>query len=466
MIKSQTRAFRKLCLIGLSGLVLAAAPMAHAGSTGAASSAFPQGINTSTFTGGLGQSGSSTGGGSCGADFCDMAATAVTQDLINQQHELTNQHITDEFKINQNWLMNEFFEKYVKSSLRTILIEHGAGMQAQAVAQGGFIDAQQQLKSQSAMAENHGASTIAAQPAVGVCSAATVNSAISNAGTHSKTTAAGLATYAQQRARGEVGTAGATGAFAERTARYSRYNETNCNPGDFGGNADVTCQSSDGRIAMDINQAALANNQLTLGDVNMLDSTTSETEKDFYAQYSGSFINDLPKRPNAAILAVTENQDNYMHLRSAFGISSIFETGAANITGLRSQGDPADAETGTHLRALAQQQGMGTKEAAAYLGENPSLFSLLKTAGQTANSPQSFVNYMDNPANVQRMALSSRGTQAIIDNIAYNTELDMEAQLAALVALELGRFQEATQSRSNWITKETDQTGGGTGGRI
>lgn len=384
---------------------------------------------------------------------CPASALAsIRCTLTHGQLEL-ELHIDDEFLQHQDYLVNDFYDNFVKPALQTMTKQFTAIAMHQVMIIGTFFDAKQQLETQRLYQELQVQAHKDYQPSEDFCYFGTNVRSLAASEQISNINRQALANRQMQRHLAKEHASSEAGPAYDKKMRWAQFRRNYCDEYDNGWKSGIsnsglqnicTGVSDKTRVNIDIDYGRLIDYPRTL-DVAFHDTDATDTEADIFALSSNLFGHDTLERKfsDGNIVNDLGNQKAYFGLRSVAAKRAVAEHSFNSIVALKSEGSDdtgtADIETRKFLAAIIKDLGItDTTEIYEYMGENPSYYAQLEIlAKKIYQSPDFFVGLYDKPANVERKSAALKAIALMVEREIYNSQLRQEMSLSTLLSSEI-----------------------------
>ncbi len=403
-----------------------------------------------------------------GCDGCNgsppwdiRSATRNVQEEHAEGRRTIKDHITQEFKDHQTWLVDEFFKKHVFPAMADMTVQLvSVGMQ-QVAAIGMFLDAEQQLEVQRTLQELQNQAHRDYQPSEGFCSFGTNVRSVAASEERARQNTNAFNAMQMSRHLAKTGTAGADSPDHDKLIRWSQFQTAYCDPNDnnkvigddksgltpacgLGGSADPD------RLNIDIDFTRLIEGARTL-NVNFFEEDSQDgsqggankDEQDVIALGQNLYGHDVLSRDVAEnYLGTAEYQALYMKLRSVAAKRNVAQNSYNAIVGMKSSGTAGpEGEAGTeaYLGAVIKDLGVSSDdEIFAMIGTSPSYYAQLEIlAKKIYQNPDFFANLYDKPANVKRKGVALKAIELMLDRAIYESQLRQEMAMSVLLSAKL-----------------------------
>jgi hypothetical protein len=380
----------------------------------------------------------------------DMLHSQTRDDFITQgQRQAVGPHITNEFIRDQDWMIRDFFVDYIFPVLLRITHQLSRAGMVQIGMIGTFFDAQNYLDTQLAMQTLEAEAHDTYHSSVGMCVFGTVARGLGEADANMQASTVILQRRSIDRQLGEQNTTSAGGLEYERRDRVAQLKQYFCDAQDSG--FAVMCATG-ARPNRDIDYASTIGNPRTL-KLDLPGAVDTADEEDFLALSNNLFGHYITKRLAEAIIGVKSNENHYLDVRSIVAKRSVAENSFYAISAMKSQGS-TNTQDIAYVGMVAQAMGVQPREILTYLGDRPSYYALMDMLAQKIyQDPEFYANLYDTPANVARKDVAMQAINLMLGRDMFRSELRSEAMLSVLLEMELRKYHEAVQNRSEWMVK-------------
>ena len=182
---------------------------------------------------------------------CIATEGQTTMDFIVEQHELTRDFITEQFKEHENWLFgangrfmgghDSFFELHMLPALMMMTEQLVSAGMEQMLILGTFFDAKIQLETQQLFQKREAQARKDYQPSFDMCVIGTSARGLATADRNGEFTSFVLSQRSQDRQLGMLASNGAKSAKTEREGRIRQVQAIYCDPRDNDGKLGLLC---------------------------------------------------------------------------------------------------------------------------------------------------------------------------------------------------------------------------------
>jgi len=402
------------------------------------------------------------------AQACVSCATIAanqeaTRALVTLRHEEMRTHITNEFTAQKKYV-HELFIKYVITFLQQISRDYNLSLQQISVADGGFVDASEQMASQRVMQEKMGDALKRNQPSTNICAVGTNVGKLAQAQEAQTIAMSALNQNMMSRLLGTTGSSAAEGEQADRRARAKAISEDYCNPNDNNGGLGAACSKTetDEKTNQDIDISQMLHQSDTL----RLDFTGEADDTDnagVMALFSNMFSNKAPFRMSEAMLKNPGNLPKLLDQRAAILKHSVAAAPFMQAVGQMASTPTASTE---YMSGVMKGLGIGDDEIIKKeLGENPSYKAQMNfLTKKMLQDPSFYVGLQDSPENAARQEVALMAVDQMQRYDTLQVYLSSEMALSALVATELRKQQGLVQKRIDDLVSQGPRTIPTTGG--
>lgn len=399
--------------------------------------------------------------------ICANNAVTISQNDAN----ITNQYITDEFTFQRQWLVTEVFNNHLLPALMLFTEQMTAMAMNQVVSIGMLLDAKHQLETQrlfqTMMAEAHKSY----QPSEGMCTFGTISRSLAASDRNNDLSAAVFSNRLAQRELLSGDTLAATGRSSDFLSRAKQFQDLYCDETDNGNGLSRLCPSGSTdpeRINNDINFTNVVDSPLTLDidftsqgnsehGANTHSGNLSKDEEDVMALSANLYAHTLPPIVQPSFLTdedgnyKTAGVSHYMNIRALTAKRSVARNSFAAITAMKSQGE---TEVQPYLYAIMKEFGLSDAEIPQYLGTRPSYNAQMEILTRKLyQNPTFYTELYDKPTNVERKTVSMQAIELMQRRDIYRSMLRSEAILSVMLETSLSDSQDAV---SNEILRLTD----------
>jgi hypothetical protein len=371
--------------------------------------------------------------------------------------ETTMGHITEEFKKQRKWLVDQFFKEPnakdglgVLAAFKILTSQLTAIGMLQVEAIGAFFDAKHQLETQRLFQQMTAEAHKDYHPSEELCEVASLSYSLSSSSRKKDLTRAAISKRSTDRQLLAKDTIGMQAATSDKRSRLNQFILKYCDKNDNRKNLDLLCMRSENKRELfnkDINFSATIGIPLTLDlDFNNAASQTADTEA-LFAMTANLFAHELPPQMIEEKYMTSDNKPNYqgaavayMDWRSLAAKRSVAANSIASIAGLKTKGSE---EVQPFIYALIQQMSKGDEELSAddikkMIGENPSYYAQMEVLTKKLyQNPTFYSNLYDKPANVLRKDVAIQAATLMQKRDLFHSLLRSEMLMAVMLETAL-----------------------------
>lgn len=391
-------------------------------------------------------------GGGGAHDCCQCKAPIITN------HQRIRQHISNEFKSQREWFVNDYFLQNILPAMQLMAMQLTTTAMAQVQAIGMFFDAKHQLETQRIFqvltANAHAAYT----PNVGVCAYGSSLRSLAASQRKADLAQSVIATRMMDRQL-LSGDNLADGQGSDKKSRIRDFIAKYCNPRDNGNGLARFCTGSAAtadRFNKDVNYTLTVENKLTLETDFSGTNALTPDEEDIFALSANLFAHDTLPFMSARMLAdgneeTKEAASTYLELRSLAAKRSVAQNSFAALVGMRSAGDAAAAP---YLKSLLRNMGIADADITEIAGENPSELATIEILTKYAlQDPAFYENLQTSPENVERMGAILQAVGLMQDRMIFEGLQREEAVLATYLETKLLDENRRISGRLSGVSK-------------
>lgn len=365
------------------------------------------------------------------------------------------QQVQQEMDNHEQWMINEWWNQYVKPALKKFTDEARNAMVAQTVMIGAFIDGETTLNAQRTLQELNANTMKNYHVSDSICKFGTLSRSLASSQGRAKANQVVLAERSQNRQLGQKNMASAEGGQQDRIARYKQFIKDYCDPADYGTAMGKICTTppADKQRNLDTNYTRLIDTKRTLdADFAKTSATTTPTtdEAAVIALANNLYAHDVLDRMQVEGLRdtnATDNRSTYLDQRAIVAKRSVAENSFNAIVGMKTKGSTASLN---YMKSVISKLGLNATDVTKYLGAAPSYDAQMEVLTKKLyQDPGFYANLMETPANVERQyaALQSFGLMQRRD--IFETMLRSEMLMSVLLEMEISRYQDDVQNRQN-----------------
>lgn len=373
-----------------------------------------------------------------------------TRGVICEQHDLTQEHITEEFRQHQFWIFYTFFREHVLPAWMKMTEQLSAVGIQQTEIIGAFFDAKQQLEVQRILQMKEAEAHRDYSADVELCMIGTTTRSLAASDRLAEFNALFLTQHSQNRQLGNKNSNASEGLQEDREGRVEQFKRMFCHIRDNNEGLEPMCGPMTARRQRNANKDIDFTRFLGISrtiDVDFSDDVLTEDEETLIAMQNYIFAHNVFYRPTASNLSIIDNQADYYDSRAVVAKRSVALNSFNTVAALKSSG--TDSSPRPYMGALIRHLGVtNDNEITHMIGERPSYFAMLEVmAKKIYQQPEFFANLYDKPANVRRKDVAMQAVDLIVGRDLFHSELRSEALYALLLEMELSRYQEDIQSR-------------------
>jgi hypothetical protein len=368
----------------------------------------------------------------------------VCMGCVIPEHEKTRAHITLEFKLHRDWMVNEFFRMHILRAMMMMTEQLTVVGMQQVEIIGTFLDAKHQLETQRLFQQLQAKAHKDYHPSEAVCTFGTNIRALSASERKSEFIARAMAEHSMQRQLLNGDRASSTGRSGDMAARIEKFKTTYCDIDDNGRGLKEMC-GSDGpkvRVNKDINYTRLVDDALTLKVDFQNDSFVgTPDQEDVLSMQSNLFGHEVSNVIEPTYLDQQMAQELYMDLRSVVAKRSVLVNAFNHQVGLRAWGSGGNDQ---YIRKILYELGTPLAEIDR-MHKDISYYAQLRALVKSLQGPRFITKLYDTPANVARLGVSLQALALQLDWQMLRSNWRLEMIMAVDAELALMKVQEAVQ---------------------
>lgn len=362
----------------------------------------------------------------------------------------------------ETWFQNTFWQDNFLPAMRRMTDQFTQAMMLHARMIGGFMDAQNHLRSQLALQEMTADALKSYTPSDSVCQFGTLSRSLAASQAKSRNVQMVLSERSQARQLGKPNNAGSKGMQEDHQARLAQFQGRFCDVQDNNAGMTTLCGASGGSDKfhnLDINYTRTIDTKPTL-DIDFTNATPTDDERDVIAMASNLYSHDLAKRfATSELKDPSGNKDNrtiYMDMRSIIAKRNVAEHSFNTMVGMKAAGTKASRD---YVFKVLKNLGMTDADAQRFFGDTITTGTVAKNPSYAAQmeiltkklyqDPSFYANLMDKPANVQRQYAAMQSFGLMQQRDVFETVLRSEMLLSLIVELEVSKYQDEVQNRMN-----------------
>lgn len=390
---------------------------------------------------------------------CRSQAGGESTRQTNQTIKIVNEHTTDEFIAHRSWIISVLWEDNILPAMMMMAEELSAVAMKQTEIVGMFFDAEQDQKAKQTLQRIQADIRADYQPTQGMCQFGSAVASLASSERRADFTAIALAQRSIDRQLGKANTVGIDGDLSDKRARLEQYKNRYCDPTDFDSAMGALCgdgASDPSRTNNDIDFSRVFANQSTL-DVDYNNNDTTSGEEDLFALAATLYASDLPARMPPGTLedfdneaTISEEQINYMNLRSIVAKRSVAENSFNALASKRSKGS---ANSNEMMNTILKEMGIeGSEDTQQMLRGAPSYNVQMDVMNNLIYQNQDFYTNLSGSAlegQRKQVAIQANRLAQLFDTL--DSMWRNEMNLAVTVEMELMKMQ-------NVASKVLDET--------
>ncbi len=416
---------------------------------------------------------------SCG---CVIPAHVVTAEVVVEQHVLTRQHITDEFNIWEQFILDVIWEEHFLPAW-VMMTEHlSVVAMQQMMAVGVLLDAKQQLEAERLFQQLTAEAHKDYQPTLGLCTFGTNVRSLATAERRSENAAFLMGQRSIDRQTGNMNSSASEGVYIDLRNRFEQFQRRYCDVNDNNSGLGRICPAGSApsiSINKDIDYARTVDRSLTL-NIDFTDATftgegeLTDDEEDLFALADNLYGHRVLTRIPESLLAIEKHQDDILDVRSVIAKRSIAENSFFTIAAMKAQGTPTphpngddfgnSFDTGQYMKVILEGLAIPPDRIELFLGESaigqppddvpenirPSYYAQMEILTKKIfQQPEFYTDLYDTPVNVDRKGVALQAIALMQDFDTLQSYLRTEMMLSVLLELEIINLQKDVQNRIN-----------------
>lgn len=380
------------------------------------------------------------------------------------QPKTTLGHITEEFKKQRKWLVDQFFKEPnakdglgILAALKAMTTQLTTVGMLQVEAIGGFFDAKHQLETQRLFQQLTARAHKDYSPNEELCEIGTISRSLAASSRNKELTKVVFSKRATDRNLLANDTPSMEGTFSDKRTRLRQFIKKYCDKGDNMGNLNLLCMKSENRRELfnkDINFTATIDTPLTL-DVDFSGqgkSDTTDDEEALFALTSNLFAHELAPEKTQNNFLTRDGEPNlegaagaYLDWRALTAKRSVATNSLASIIAEKAKGD-TQAQPFIYSFIQEMTKGKNTELAPAeiekLLGDKPSYYAQMEVLTKKLyQNPNFYSDLYDKPANVLRKDVAIQAATLMQKRDLYHSYLRSEMLLAVMLETTLADEQ-------------------------
>ena len=381
------------------------------------------------------------------------------------------QAVADSINNHESWFSGTYWQDYWLPTMKKFTDQFTQVMMLHARMVGGFMDGQNQLRSQLVLQEMSADALKSYTPSESVCQFGTLSRSLAASQAKSRNAQIMMSERFMARELGKSNSSGAKGIQGDRLARLEAFQKRYCDKWDnSSGRKDVPgmatlCKSGgpDKFHNVDINYTRMIDTRPTL-DIDLSNATATDDEKDVMAMSSNLYSQELSKRfPTADIQDATGNKDNrsiLMEMRAISAKRNVAQHSFNTVIGMKAAGSKASRD---YVFKVLENLGMTATDAKRFFADTSTSGAVSKNPSYSVQmdiltkrlyqDPAFYANLMDKPANVQRQFAAMQSFGLMQQRDVFESVMRSEMLLSLIVEMEVLRQQDSAQNRLNPVVK-------------
>ncbi len=369
--------------------------------------------------------------------------------------EKIRNYIVSEVGKHETWLVSDFWAKNLQPALTAMANQITSALSAQSASIGGFVNAQNNAAALRSLQELSAESATNYMPSEQLCRFGSLGQSLGASDARARSVQLALSERAQARQLGKGNMQSAFSSNTDMRARMIQYMGRYCDATDNNGRLTNLCKNSgqDQFLNSDVDFTSTFDAKPTL-NVNFAQSggTTGATddEQNIASLSDNLFGNELFPRPSAEDLnsgakGMNDARVAYMDMRALLAKRSVAQNSFNTLIGMKAKGTAGSKQ---YIAGVLKDLGMSDKAVISYLGENPSYNAQMEVLTKKLyQSPNFYVNLMENPANVERQYAAMQSFGLMQQRDIFETIQRSEMLLSLILEMELsGGYQNEIQS--------------------
>lgn len=379
---------------------------------------------------------------------CSSIAHAISRAYIIAEHNMTRQHVTQQFILHRVWWVRVYWHRYFMSALQKMTEQLSAVAMQQMQITGAFFDAKHQLETQAFLQALEAQAHRNYHADVEICAIGSHSSTLAAAGRRGELNAFVLAQRLQERQLLGANSSGVLGQGSDINGRIEQFIEVYCDPSDNNNTLSAICgnNADADRVNRDIDFSRTLSQPLSL-DVAFDDTDLTEHEADVLALANNLYAHKVLPFLSPNDLANPDLQDEYLDLRSVAAKRSVAENSYNALVGMKSHG--GDASPYESMAAVLTEMGIADQdEIRAIVGEHPSYYAQMEfLTKKLYQRPEFYVNLYGKPVNARRKSTAIRAVGLMQNMDLFESQLRSEALLAVLLEMKIRQEHKDVQNR-------------------
>lgn len=425
------------------------------------------------------------------------------QNTINEimnQHNITRQFISDEFRNHHNWLFgangygigNSFFHDHVLPALMMMTEQLTVNGMMQMMAIGSFFDAKIQLETQRLYQVKTAEAHKDYQSSFDMCVIGTNTRSLAAARRLSDVNKYVLGERALARDLGMHAQASAETATEDRESRLNVFIARHCSPRDNNNVTTLLCPVATPLAGLnkDIDYGRVVDHEKTIdvdftrgmqtlplpgGGGGTYQTPHDYGEIDIIALANNLYNSDVFTRHADEEKLFSGEESLFLDTRNIVAKRNVIQNSFNAIVGLKSMGSTnSTLATNRFMTRVLEQLGVANAQDRNYMlsgyedgmtgitggtffrpGERPSYYAQMEILSQKIyQNPEFFINLYDKPANVARKDVAMQAIGLMLNRDTFESELRTEMTMAVMVEIELMKYQRDIQNRINGLKDE------------
>lgn len=377
----------------------------------------------------------------------------------------------------QRFIMDQLFIMRILPSLMMMTEQFVTTMMEQTFMIGTFLDAKQQLETQTLFQDLKAQAHKDYQPSTGMCVFGTNMRSMAAARFNADLTSYTLSEQSLERQLGADNTSATSGPLSDRKSRLKQVEDRFCDrydnnrvDGQITSGLGLICKNGQPptiKANRDIDYAGTIDQPSTL-NVDFSDGAIANDsdEQDILALQNNLFSHDVFSRIPNSSLAFKQNEQLYIDLRAIVAKRAVAENSFNRIVAMKTQGTPPGGASGNsndtaqYMAVMLKELGIPDEEIPMYIGNTddltkarPSYWAQLEIMGKLVyQNPSFYVDLYDTPTNVERKNTAMRAIDSIMQREIYESQRRSEMLMSLLLELSVADAQKDVQNQTNKLS--------------
>jgi hypothetical protein len=397
---------------------------------------------------------------------------------VMDEHNLTADHILEEFQDMENFMVDEFWLQHILPSMMMMTEQMTTVSMAQMFAVGNMIDGERQLRTQRVTQRLTAEAHKDYHPDQTMCVIGTNMRSLAAAERNAEYTSFVLSQRSQDRQMGNMRSSTARGQFDNMCFRMRQFREYFCDLQNNNERMEMICEPdrvfyeqcepdavlvTSATKNKDISYGRLLGHKNTLdidfysdGSVATLEPPVTQDSRAVFALASTLFSHDVLVRIPEVALMRRSGQNMLIETRSVAAKRSVIEHSFNHIVGTKAQGT-TNSQTVTTPYMTMVWRALGITDASdlqSLLGDRPSYHAQMEILTKRLfQQPEFYTNLYDETANIGRKSVALQAIGLMQNFDLWQSHLRTEMSLSIMLEMEIMELQQQVLRRMGRVSE-------------